>query len=53
MNLRYEELFHTYYSQAIDGDMEATKIVVVIMERVAEIDGIIPNRAQVTVDWAM
>ena len=50
LNLRYEELFHAYYDQAIAGDVEATKLVVGIMERVAKINGVIPDRSLVTVD---
>ena len=37
-------------AQAIAGDTEATKIVVGIMERVAKINGVIPDRSLVTVD---
>ncbi len=50
LNIRYEELFNAYYDQAIAGDTEATKIVVGIMERVAKINGVIPDRSLVTVD---
>jgi hypothetical protein len=50
LNIRYEELFHAYYDQAIAGDTEATKIVVGIMEGVAKINGVIPDRSLVTVD---
>ena len=50
LNIRYEKLFHAYYDQAIAGDTEATKIVVGIMERVAKINGVIPDRSLVTVD---
>ena len=50
LNLRYEELFHAYYDQALSGDVEATKLVVGIMERVAKINGVIPDRSLVTVD---
>ena len=50
LNLRYEELFHAYYDQALAGDVEATKLVVGIMERVAKINGVIPDRSLVTVD---
>ena len=50
LNIRYEELFHAYYDQAVGGDTEATKIVVGIMERVAKINGVIPDRPLVTVD---
>jgi len=50
LNIRYEELFHAYYDQAVGGDVEATKIVVGIMERVAKINGVIPDKSLVTVD---
>jgi len=50
LNIRYEKLFHAYYDQAIAGDTEATKIVVGIMERMAKINGVIPDRSLVTVD---
>jgi DNA-binding CsgD family transcriptional regulator len=50
LNIRYEELFHAYHDQAIAGDTEAKKIVVGIMERVAKINGVIPDRSLVTVD---
>ena len=50
LNIRYEALFHAYYDQAVGGDVEATKIVVGIMERVAKINGVIPDRSLVTVD---
>ena len=48
LNIRYEALFHAYYDQAVGGDVEATKIVVGIMERVAKINGVIPDRSLVT-----
>ena len=50
LNIRYETLFLAYYDQAVSGDVEATKIVVGIMERVAKINGVIPDRSLVTVD---
>ena len=50
LNIRYETLFLAYYDQAVSGDVEATKIVVGIMERVAKINGVIPDRSRVTVD---
>ncbi len=50
LNIRYEELFHAYYNQAVGGDAEATKICVGIMERMAKINGVIPDRSLVTVD---
>ena len=50
LNIRYEELFHAYYDQAVGGDVEATKIVVGIMERVAKINGVIPKEPLITID---
>jgi len=50
LNIRYERLFLAYYNQAFSGDVEATKIVVGIMERVAKINGVIPDRSLITVD---
>ena len=50
LNLRYESLFLSYYDQAISGNIEAAKMVVGIMERVAKINGVIPDKSLVTVD---
>ena len=50
LNLRYESLFLAYYDQAIAGDKEAGKMVVGIMDRVAKINGVIPDKSLVTVD---
>jgi hypothetical protein len=50
LTLRYEILFRAYYDQAVGGDAEATKIWVGIMERMAKINGVIPDRSLVTVD---
>ena len=50
LNARYEALFHAYYETAIAGDTEAAKICVGILERVAKINGVIPDRSLVTVD---
>ena len=50
LTLRYEILFRAYYDQAVGGDAEATKICVGIMERMAKINGVIPDRSLVTVD---
>ena len=49
-NARYEALFRAYYDQAIAGDTEAAKICVGILERIAKINGVIPDRSLVTVD---
>ena len=50
LNLRYESLFHTYYEQALAGDIESAKMVVGIMDRLAKINGLIPDKSSVTVD---
>ena len=50
LNLRYEALFLAYYDQAVSGDREAAKMVVGILERVAKINGLIPDKSLVTVD---
>ena len=42
--------FHAYYDKATAGDTEAAKICVGILERVAKINGVIPDRSLVTVD---
>ena len=34
----------------MDGDKEATKLVTTILERVAKINGVIPDRSLITVD---
>ena len=39
-----------YYDQAVPGDTEAAKMVVGILERVAKINGVIPDKSLVTVD---
>ena len=50
LTLRHETLFRAYYDRAVAGDAEATKICVGIMERMAKINGVIPDRSLVTVD---
>ena len=50
LNVRYEALFQAYYDKAIAGDTEAAKICVGILERVAKINGVIPDKSLVTVD---
>ena len=50
LNLRYESLFLAYYDQAVSGATEAAKMVVGILERVAKINGLIPDKSLVTVD---
>ena len=50
LNARYEALFHSYYGKATAGDTEAAKICVGILERVAKINGVIPDRSLVTLD---
>ncbi|MCL0055489.1 hypothetical protein M1N56_06430 [Dehalococcoidia bacterium] len=50
LNLRYESLFLAYYDQAIAGDREAAKMVMGVMDRVAKINGVIPDKSLITVD---
>ena len=50
LNLRYESLFLAYYDQAVSGDTEAARMVMGIMDRVAKINGVIPDKSLVTVD---
>ena len=50
LNLRYESLFHTYYEQALAGDIESAKMAVGIMDRLAKINGVIPDKSLVTID---
>tara|TARA_Y100000588_G_scaffold374143_1_gene448863 strand:- start:452 stop:916 length:465 start_codon:yes stop_codon:yes gene_type:complete len=50
LNLRYESLFHTYYGPALSGDIESVKMVVGIMDRLAKINGVIPDKSLVTID---
>ena len=39
-----------YYDQAVSGDTEEVKMVVSILEWVAKINGVIPDKSLVTVD---
>ena len=50
LNLRYESLFQTYYESALVGDVESAKMVVGIMDRLAKINGVIPDKSLLTVD---
>ena len=50
LNLRYETLFHSYFDQAVAGDNEAAKTVMGILDRMAKINGLIPDKSLVTVD---
>ena len=50
LNLRYESLLHTYFEQALAGDIESAKMTVGIMERLAKINGVIPDKSLVTID---
>ena len=50
LNLRYESLLQTYYEPALTGDIESAKMVVGIMDRLAKINGVIPDKSLVTID---
>ena len=50
LNLRYESLFRTHYEQALTGNIDSAKMVVGIMDRLAKINGVIPDKSLLTVD---
>jgi hypothetical protein len=50
LNLRYESLLQTYYEPALAGDIESAKMAVGIMDRLAKINGVIPDKSLVTID---
>ena len=50
LNLRYESLFHAYYEPAMAGDIDSAKMAVGIMDRLAKINGVIPDKSLVTFD---
>ena len=50
LNLRYEKLLHAYFDQAVSGSTESAKVVVLILDRVVNINGLIPDKSLVTFD---
>ena len=47
---RYNKLLYTYWDQAINGDVESVKIVLVIMDKVSAINGVIPDKSMIQVN---
>jgi hypothetical protein len=47
---RYTTLLSRWWSQALSGDQTATKMVLQIMHRISEINGVIPDRPLITID---
>ena len=47
---RYTTLLATWWRQAINGDEAATKMVIQIMHKISEINGVIPDRPLITID---
>ena len=44
LNIRLEALFYAYFDRAVGGDVEAAKLLLGIIERIAKINGVIPDR---------
>ena len=47
---RYSDLLSRWWSQALAGDAEATQMVLRIMHRISEINGVIPKEPLITID---
>jgi hypothetical protein len=47
---RYTTLLSKWWPQALTGDEAATKMVLQIMHRISEINGVIPNEPLITID---
>ena len=47
---RYSTLLSRWWPQALSGDVEATKMVMSIMHRISEINGVIPKEPLITID---
>ena len=47
---RYSTLLSRWWSQALNGDEAATKMVLQIMHRISEINGVIPDKPLITID---
>ena len=47
---RYTTLLSRWWPQALSGDEAATKMVLQIMHRISEINGVIPDRPMITID---
>ena len=47
---RYSTLLSRWWPQALSGDVEATRMVMSIMHRISEINGVIPKEPLITID---
>ena len=47
---RYNTLLSRWWPQALNGDAEATRMVMSIMHRISEINGVIPKEPLITID---
>ena len=47
---RYTTLLSRWWSPALSGDQTATKMVLQIMHRISEINGVIPDRPLISID---
>ena len=47
---RYTTLLSRWWPQALSGDEAATNMVLKIMHRISEINGVIPDRPMITID---
>jgi DNA-binding CsgD family transcriptional regulator len=50
LNIRLEALVYAYYDRAVGGDVEAAKLLLGIIERIAKINGVIPKEPLITID---
>ena len=47
---RYTTLLQRWWNQALNGDEIATKMVLQIMHRISEINGVVPDKPLITID---
>jgi len=47
---RYSDLLSRWWSQALEGDEKSTRMVLSIMHRISEINGVIPKDPLITID---
>ena len=47
---RYNRLLSSYWERAMNGEAEAVKIVLVIMDKVSAINGVIPDKSMIQVN---
>ena len=47
---RYTTLLSRWWPQALNGDLEATRMVMSVMHRISEINGVIPKEPLISID---